>query len=54
MITRRRRRDPRPVAAIKRDKERALRVGDEHEVELLPGRLPNPTSVGGDRRRTSH
>jgi len=32
------------VAAIKREKERALRVGDEHEVELLPGRLPNPTS----------
>jgi len=26
------------VAAIKREKERALRVGDEHEVELLPGR----------------
>ncbi len=24
---------------------RALRVGDEHEVELLPGRLPNPTSA---------
>lgn len=23
----------------------ALRVGDEHEVELLPGRLPNPTSA---------
>ncbi|MBV9262876.1 MAG: Rne/Rng family ribonuclease [Candidatus Eremiobacteraeota bacterium] len=22
-----------------------LRVGDEHEVELLPGRLPNPTSA---------
>ena len=33
------------VAAIKRDKERALRVGDEHEVELLPGRLPNPASA---------
>ena len=32
------------VSAIKREKERALRVGDEHEVELLPGRLPNPTS----------
>jgi ribonuclease G len=25
--------------------ERAIRVGDEHEVELLPGRLPNPTSA---------
>jgi ribonuclease G len=23
----------------------ALRVGDEHEVELLPGRLPNPSSA---------
>jgi len=33
------------VATSKRDKERALRVGDEHEVELLPGRLPNPTSA---------
>ncbi len=32
------------VAAIKREKERAVRVGDEHEVELLPGRLPNATS----------
>jgi ribonuclease G len=32
------------VSAIKREKERVLRVGDEHEVELLPGRLPNPTS----------
>jgi hypothetical protein len=33
------------VTAVKREKEeRALRVGDEHEVELLPGRLPNPTS----------
>jgi ribonuclease G len=32
------------VAAIKREKEGAVRVGDEHEVELLPGRLPNPTS----------
>ncbi|MBV8198203.1 MAG: ribonuclease E/G, partial [Candidatus Eremiobacteraeota bacterium] len=26
-------------------REHALRVGDEHEVELLPGRLPNPTSA---------
>ncbi len=33
------------VAAFKQDKERALRVGDEHEVELLAGRLPNPTSA---------
>ncbi len=24
---------------------RVIRVGDEHEVELLPGRLPNPTSA---------
>ncbi|MGA8534583.1 MAG: Rne/Rng family ribonuclease, partial [Candidatus Tumulicola sp.] len=23
----------------------AIRVGDEHQVELLPGRLPNPTSA---------
>jgi len=23
----------------------AIRVGDEHDVELLPGRLPNPTSA---------
>jgi ribonuclease G len=33
------------VAAFKVDKERALRVGDDHEVELLPSRLPNPTSA---------
>jgi ribonuclease G len=33
------------VTALKRDKERAVRVGDEHEVELLGGRLPNPTSA---------
>ncbi|HLY02331.1 MAG TPA: Rne/Rng family ribonuclease [Candidatus Cybelea sp.] len=33
------------VATAKRDKERVLRVGDEHEVELLAGRLPNPTSA---------
>jgi ribonuclease G len=33
------------VTAFRQDKERALRVGDEHEVELLAGRLPNPTSA---------
>jgi ribonuclease G len=33
------------VAAFKVDKERPLRVGDDHEVELLPSRLPNPTSA---------
>ena len=26
-------------------REHALRVGDEHEIELLPGRLPNATSA---------
>ncbi|MGB6518312.1 MAG: Rne/Rng family ribonuclease, partial [Candidatus Cybelea sp.] len=29
------------------DKDHIVRVGDEHEVELLPGRLPNPTSAIG-------
>ncbi len=29
----------------KEQKGRIVRVGDEHEVELLPGRLPNPTSA---------
>jgi ribonuclease G len=31
------------------DKQRAhpVRVGDEHEIELLPGRLPNATSAAG-------
>jgi ribonuclease G len=29
------------------DKDHVVRVGDEHEVELLPGRLPNPTSAVG-------
>ncbi|MFY9883824.1 MAG: ribonuclease E/G, partial [Candidatus Cybelea sp.] len=29
------------------DKGHVVRVGDEHEVELLPGRLPNPTSAAG-------
>jgi ribonuclease G len=33
------------VTTFKLDKERALRVGDDHDVELLPGRLPNPTSA---------
>jgi hypothetical protein len=32
------------VGSLKAAKERAVRVGDEHEVELLAGRLPNPTS----------
>ncbi len=32
-------------APLKRDADPAVRVGDEHEVELLPGRLPNPTSA---------
>ncbi|HEX4013076.1 MAG TPA: Rne/Rng family ribonuclease [Candidatus Cybelea sp.] len=29
----------------KPERERPVRVGDEHEVELLTGRLPNPTSA---------
>jgi ribonuclease G len=33
----------RSIAQVKQDG--ALRVGDEHEVELLPGRLPNATSA---------
>ncbi|HET6894537.1 MAG TPA: Rne/Rng family ribonuclease [Candidatus Baltobacteraceae bacterium] len=33
----------RDTAEMKKDG--ALRVGDEHEVELLPGRLPNATSA---------
>lgn len=33
----------RSVSELQRDG--ALRVGDEHEVELLPGRLPNATSA---------
>jgi hypothetical protein len=33
------------VPASKARPEHAVRVGDEHEVELLPGRLPNPTSA---------
>ena len=33
------------IPSAKLDRERALRVGDEHDVELLPGRLPNPTSA---------
>ncbi|MGC1379945.1 MAG: Rne/Rng family ribonuclease, partial [Candidatus Baltobacteraceae bacterium] len=33
------------VAAFKESKDQAVRVGDEHVVELLPGRLPNPTSA---------
>lgn len=33
------------VAGAKLDRERAVRVGDEHDVELLAGRLPNPASA---------
>ncbi len=33
------------VAGFKERKDHVVRVGDEHEVELLPGRLPNPTSA---------
>ncbi|HTU83194.1 MAG TPA: Rne/Rng family ribonuclease [Candidatus Acidoferrales bacterium] len=33
------------VPSIKDAKEHAVRVGDEHDVELLPGRLPNATSA---------
>ena len=33
------------MPAAKLGKERTLRVGDEHEVELLPGHLPNATSA---------
>ncbi len=40
-----------PLSEFKHDSTHAIRVGDEHEVELLPGRLPNATSaaavVGG-------
>jgi ribonuclease G len=33
------------VAGFKEPKSHIVRVGDEHDVELLPGRLPNPTSA---------
>ncbi len=33
------------VAQFKENTAQAVRVGDEHEVELLVGRLPNPTSA---------
>ncbi len=33
------------VPSIKDAKEHAVRVGDEHDVELLPGRLPNATAA---------
>ncbi|HEX3671542.1 MAG TPA: hypothetical protein VHT92_07565, partial [Candidatus Cybelea sp.] len=33
------------VAGFKDHKGHVVRVGDEHEVELLPGRLPNVTSA---------
>ena len=33
------------VVAFKEDRSQVVRVGDEHEVELLSGRLPNATSA---------
>jgi len=33
------------VVADSKRREHAVRVGDEHDVELLPVRLPNPTSA---------
>ena len=33
------------VSSAKAERERPVRVGDEHEVELLTGRLPNATSA---------
>jgi ribonuclease G len=33
------------VRAFNEASGQVVRVGDEHEVELLPGRLPNPTSA---------
>ena len=33
------------VQAFNQSPGQVVRVGDEHEVELLPGRLPNPTSA---------
>jgi hypothetical protein len=33
------------VAGFKDEKGHIVRVGDEHDVELLPGRLPNATSA---------
>ncbi len=35
------------VNGFKELKSHAVRVGDEHEIELLVGRLPNPTSAAG-------
>jgi len=35
------------VAGFDKQRAHAVRVGDEHEIELLPGRLPNPTSAAG-------
>jgi ribonuclease G len=35
------------VAGFDKQRTHAIRVGDEHEIELLPGRLPNPTSAAG-------
>ncbi|MGA8474685.1 MAG: Rne/Rng family ribonuclease [Candidatus Cybelea sp.] len=35
------------VNGFKELKPHAVRVGDEHEIELLAGRLPNPTSAAG-------
>ncbi|HEY1884325.1 MAG TPA: Rne/Rng family ribonuclease [Candidatus Cybelea sp.] len=33
------------VSSAKQERERPVRVGDEHEVELLTGRLPNASSA---------
>jgi ribonuclease G len=33
------------LSSAKQERERPIRVGDEHEVELLTGRLPNATSA---------
>ncbi len=33
------------VSSAKQERERPVRVGDEHEVELLAGRLPNASSA---------
>ena len=37
------------VSGAKQERERPIRVGDEHEVELLTGRLPNADLGRGDR-----
>ncbi len=35
------------VAGFDKQRAHVVRVGDEHEIELLPGRLPNATSAAG-------